>query len=124
MNKLSFEKVKELFKSKYKEGNIYKKEGGSYYITFKEGGKIYIYKAKNNLQLLRKLNLQVQTLYLREYKALKKEREKIKKELLLGFIPGDENWGTKDHPLSIKEKEEKKQRVEEIKQVINESIII
>jgi hypothetical protein len=123
MNKLNFEIVKELFKEEYPGGNIYIKEKNTYYVIFKEGGEMYAYKAKNHLQLLQKLDIQAQVLYMREYRALAKEKEKIERELQFGYIPGNEDWGIKDYFLSSLEKEQRRKRLEEIEEIIKENYI-
>jgi hypothetical protein len=127
MNKISFEKVKEIFLSQYPEGNIEKnvENKGIYntFIIFKKGGKVYNYKVKNYLQLLAKLNIRVKVLYMREYRALQKEKQSIEKELSLGFIPGSEEWGIKDYILSPLEKKQRRKRLEEIEEIIKESYI-
>ena len=88
-NKLSLSLVQQEYSKKYPLGSIGElgHEGNKQYkflVSFKAGEKAYTYIVKNHVELWKKLNLQGNLIYKREYESATKRIEKLQTELAQG----------------------------------------
>ena len=83
-SKIETEKGIKLFQKKYPTGGYwFDEEQGRFNVYFKEGGKVYGYRATNTLQLIRKLKIvNENVMYNKDYKQLQNSIEKQKKSII------------------------------------------
>lgn len=78
MNKLTFGIVKDLFFIKHPNGNIWQDESKTH-VTFIPGGFVYDYNTRNNINIVKKLQLTDKNLmYEHEYKVILNKISEIK----------------------------------------------
>lgn len=84
MNKMSFEKLKELFLNKYENGAIFKdnQRKGRMVVCYQQYGKGYSYTYTNYLQLAKRLNLiDDEVKYHKTFTSIEKQIERLNKRL-------------------------------------------
>ena len=85
MNKLSFNEVLKLFNAEYPTGKIFEKSNikskYNYEVCFQAGGKCYNYIVSSHVELINKLNLNVNLVYTKDYNNYLVKIEELKTNL-------------------------------------------